>query len=391
MRRAAQFASLLPFYLLLVAVLLLPRWASAESVPLTVPIPGPPSVGAKSYMLMDYTSGQIIAARNEHERVEPASLTKLMSAYVVFNELKKGTLKLDETVRVSTKAWRTGGSRMFIQPDVPVKVSDLIQGLIVVSGNDATVALAERVAGTEEAFVDLMNAYARQLGMRNTHFANADGLPVANHYSSAYDLALLARAIIRDFPQYFHWYSQKSYSYNNITQPNRNLLLYWDPSVDGMKTGFTDNAKYCLVSTAKRGQMRLISVVLGTDSPKARAQQSQSLLNYGFRFYESRKIYSARQPLSTLRVWKGDPKEVQVGPAQDVYAIIPSGRAKQVRASLQLNPKPVPPIKRGQALGQITVRVGDKVVTRVPAVALQPVEEAGLIGRTIDTIRMKLD
>lgn len=374
----------------LCVVLLMPVLAQAEPIPIDVPIPPVPNVGARSYVLMDYTSGQIISARDAHLHMEPASLTKLMTAYVVFNELKKGTLKLSDMVRVSTNAWRTGGSRMFIQPNLPVSVSDLLQGIIVDSGNDASVALAERVAGSEAAFVDLMNAYARQLGLRDTHYTSATGLPNPGLYTSAYDLSLLAAAIVRDFPQYYHWYAQKSFTYNKITQANRNMLLYWDPTVDGMKTGYTEAAKYSLVATAKRGQMRLISVVLGAESPKARAQQAQSLLNYGFRFYESRKVYNARQVLSSMRIWKGNPGTVQLGPAHDVYAVIPTGRLKDVRASLQLGPSPLPPVRANQPLGQIVIKVGDKVITQVPAVALRPVEKAGIFRSTMDTVRMKL-
>ncbi|MEK8089443.1 D-alanyl-D-alanine carboxypeptidase family protein [Thermithiobacillus plumbiphilus] len=385
--RDALFAVLYQFRLLILMLFLAPGLAQAVPSPV-LPIPAAPDIGARSYLLMDYVSGQIIASRAPNERMEPASLTKLMSDYVVFNELKKGRLKLDEYVTVSTHAWRTGGSRMFIEPNKPVKVVDLIQGMNVVSGNDATVALAERIAGSESAFADLMNAYARMLGMRNTHFTNPTGLPDPNHYTTAYDLSLLARAIIRDFPQYYRWYSQKSFTYNNITQPNRNLLLDWDPTVDGMKTGFTDKAQYCLVATAKRTDMRLISVVLGTDSPKARAQQAQSLLNYGFRFYESRKLYSANQPVTKVKVWKGSSDEVKIGAAHDYYVLVPRGRG-QISASVQLNPQVIAPVKKHQQLGTIIVRNGDKVLARIPAVAMHGVSEGGLIARTIDTVRLR--
>ena len=387
--RSRDFLSvvLYQFRLLILMLVLAPGFAQALPRPV-LPIPAAPDIGARSYVLMDFTSGQIIASRAPNERMEPASLTKLMSDYVVFNELKKGTLKLDEMVQVSTTAWRTGGSRMFIEPNKPAKVVDLIQGMNVVSGNDATMALAERVGGSSEAFADLMNAYARMLGMRNTHFVNPTGLPDPNHYTTAYDLSLLARAIIRDFPQYYRWYSQKSFTYNNIKQPNRNLLLYWDPTVDGMKTGFTDNAKYCLVATAKRHDMRLISVVLGTESPKARAQQAQSLLNYGYRFYESRKLYSANQPVSTVKVWKGSSDQVKIGAAHDYYVLVPRGRG-QITASVQLNPQVIAPVKKHQQLGTIIVRNGDKVLARIPAVAMQAVSEGGLIARTIDTVRLR--
>lgn len=376
------------FRLLILMLFLTSGLAQALPRPI-LPIPAAPDIGARSYVLMDYASGQIIASRDPNARMEPASLTKLMSDYVVFNELKKGTLKLDEMVHVSPTAWRTGGSRMFIEPNKPVKVVDLLQGMNVVSGNDATMALAERVAGSGDAFADLMNAYARMLGMRNTHFANPTGLPNPNHYTTAYDLSLLARAIIHDFPQYYHLYSQKSFTYNNITQANRNLLLFWDPTVDGMKTGFTDNARYCMVATAKRNDMRLIAVVLGTDSPKARAQQSQALLNYGFRFYESRKLYSANQPVSTIKVWKGNADEVKIGAARDYNVLIPRGRDAQITASVQMNPQVIAPIKKDQQLGTIIVRNGSKVLARIPAVALQSVGEGGLIARAIDSVRLR--
>ena len=274
------------------------------------PIPSAPKLAATGYVLVDYQSGQVLADYKSEQRLEPASLTKMMTAYVIFQELKAGHISLEDMVLVSEKAWRMQGSRMFIEVGSEVQVEKLMKGLIIQSGNDASVALAEYVAGSEDSFVPLMNAQAERLGLKNTHFVNSTGLPHPDHYTTPYDMALLAAAIIRDFPDHYDWYSEKSYKYNNISQNNRNLLLFRDDSVDGLKTGHTEAAGYCLVASAERKEMRLISVVMGTRSEKARAQESQKLLNYGFRFFDSHLLYQAGQELKKMRVWKGENESI---------------------------------------------------------------------------------
>ena len=295
----------------------------------TVPVPSPPALKARSYVLIDHNSGRTLAESNADERLDPASITKLMTAYAVFHALKDGKLTLKETVNVSEHAWKAEGSRTFVQVGTQVPVDVLIQGMIVQSGNDATIALAERVGGTEETFAALMNNYAKQLGMKGSHFVNSTGLPSPQHYMTARDMAILGSAIVREFPDYYRWYSQREFTWNKIRQENRNGLLYRDPTVDGIKTGHTDAAGYCLVSSAKRGDMRLISVVLGTVSMKAREDASQALLNYGYNFYESQKLHSAREPLQTARVWKAAFTPVQIGLRRDLYVTVPRGQGEQ--------------------------------------------------------------
>ena len=291
-------------FALLFSFVLLQALSAVQAAPAI--IPSPPGIDAKAYLLMDYDSDYIISSENADERMEPASLTKMMSSYVISNELDKGTLKLDDKVKISEKAWRMPGSRMFVKVGSEVTVGELLKGMIIQSGNDATVALAQHVAGSEDAFASMMNQQAARLGMTSTHFVNSTGLPNPEHYTTAHDLAILARALIHDFPDHYEWYSEKEYKYNKIKQRNRNDLLWRDSSVDGIKTGHTESAGYCLVASAKRKTMRLISVVLGTDSKKGRATESQKLLTYGFRFFETHRLYAANEPLTTVRVWKGD-------------------------------------------------------------------------------------
>ncbi|HKK13923.1 MAG TPA: D-alanyl-D-alanine carboxypeptidase family protein, partial [Gammaproteobacteria bacterium] len=309
--------------------------ASQPSSPL--PVPKPPAIGAKGYILMDYHSDQILAQDNADKRMEPASITKLMTAYLVFQALESGQIHMDDKVHITKKAWRTPGSRMFVKVNTKVSVKDLLQGMITQSGNDATVALAQFVAGSEDTFAAMMNRQAKALGMNHTHFVNPTGLPDPNHYTTAHDIAKLARALIRDFPEYYKLYSEKKFTWNNITQYNRNKLLWRDPSVDGMKTGHTESAGYCLVASAKRKHMRLISVVLGTKSNEARADASQALLNYGFRFFETHKLYDAHKPLTHARVWKGADDKLSLGLAHTLYVTVPRGQYKDLDASMSVN------------------------------------------------------
>ncbi len=369
---------------LFTAILLFVLAATAQAAPSI--IPSPPKLAATGYILMDYHSGQVIAADKSHQRLEPASLTKMMTAYVVSHELKSGHISLQDKVRVSEKAWRMPGSRMFIEVGSEVTVEKLLKGLIIQSGNDASVALAEYVAGSEESFVPLMNAHAKRLGLTGTHFANSTGLPAKEHYTTPRDMALLAAAIIRDFPDHYDWYSEKSYTYNNISQNNRNLLLFRDKSVDGIKTGHTEAAGFCLVSSAKRQEMRLISVVMGTRSEKARAQESQKLLNYGFRFYETHRLYQAGQELKQMRVWKGESEALQLGLQNELYITVPRGQYKSLKASMNIDKTIIAPVSRGEAFGSVNIRLGDELIAERKLVALQDVAEGGLVQIAKDSV-----
>lgn len=345
------------------------------------PIPAPPPVAAKAYVLLDFNSGQSLASQQPDERIEPASLTKLMSAYLTFAALRQKTIKVDQIVLVSERASRAEGSRMFIEPKKPVTVDELMRGMIVQSGNDACIALAEAIAGSEEVFAQMMNREAQRLGMKNTNFVNSTGLPQPQHYSTAHDLALLAAAIIRDFPEYYPLYSLKEFRYNNITQANRNRLLWQDPTVDGMKTGYTENAGYCLVTSAKRGQRRLVSVVLGTRSESARAAESQKLLNYGFQFYDSVRLYEKNQPVATLQVWKGVTNSVRAGFTQDLYLSLPKGQGDRLKASVESLQPLLAPISAGQKVGVMKLSLDGKPFRELPVVALDSVPIAGIFGR----------
>ena len=349
-------------------------------------IPQPPKLAATGYVLMDYQSGQIVADSNANERLEPASLTKMMTAYVVSHELNSGHISLEDQVRVSEKAWRMPGSRMFIEVGTEVSVRELLKGLIIQSGNDASVALAEHVAGSEDSFVPLMNAHAERLSLSGTHFANSTGLPHPEHYTTARDMALLAAAIIRDFPDHYEWYSEKSYTYNNITQGNRNLLLFRDESVDGLKTGHTEAAGFCLVASAERDKMRLISVVMGTKSEKARAQESQKLLNYGFRFYETHLLYSAGQELKEMRIWKGEAESLKLGLSDELYVTVPRGQYKSLNASLNVDKTIIAPASRGQTFGTVNIHLDDELLAERPLVALQDVPKGGVVQLIKDNV-----
>lgn len=355
--------------------------ALAQSVP-------PPALAAKAWVLVDHATGQTLADKDADARIEPASLTKLMTAYLTFAALKAGTLTPDQVVPVSEKAWRMEGSRMFIEPNKPVTVDELIRGVIVQSGNDACVALAETIAGSEEAFAALMNREAQRLGMTNTHFTNSTGLPDPQLYTTARDLSILASAIVRDFPEHYSLYSMKEYTYNNIKQPNRNRLLYLDATVDGMKTGHTSTAGYCLVSTAQRGTRRLISVVLGAASDTVRAQESLKLLNFGFQFYDTVKLYSADESLSQFRVWKGKENEVAVGFTHDFVMSLPKEAAQKVQVTLESRQPLVAPLEKGQEVGTLKLSVDGKAIGDYPVVALKDVPVAGFFGRLWDAIVM---
>lgn len=370
----------------LFAVLMLVFSAFLQAKPAL--IPSPPQVSAKSYVLMDATSGEIIVEHNSQEQLPPASLTKMMTAYIVESEVAQGNINLFDEVPVSVKAWKTGGSKMFIKEGTKVVLEDLLKGVIIQSGNDASIALAEYVAGSEGAFADIMNQQAAVLGMRGSYFKNATGLPDEQHMSTAFDLALLARAIINDFPEQYSLYSEKYFTYNNIRQPNRNRLLWRDKSVDGLKTGHTEAAGYCLVASAERDGMRLISVVMGTNSEDARARETQKLLNYGFRYYETHALYEAGHALTNTRVWSGASDEVSLGVADPVVVTIPRGHKSELQAQMDLEPVIKAPILVGDELGRLVVKLDDKVVVDEALVALNPIEEGGFFKRLWDWIKL---
>jgi len=353
--------------------------------------PQPPSVIGKSWIIGDLSSGQILAAQKTDERFEPASLTKLMTAYLVFAALRDRKLAPDQQVSVSVRAWKAPGSRMFIEPRRPVTVDELIRGMAIQSGNDACIALAEAVAGNEEVFVQMMNREAERLGMKNTKFMNASGLPDAQHYSTAQDLYTLAAALIRDFPdEYAQYYSQKEYRYNNITQPNRNRLLWIDPSVDGVKTGHTEAAGFCLIASSRRGGRRLLSVLLGATSEATRAQESLKLLNWGFQFFDSVRLHAAANPVRSLEVWKGAARSVKVGVANDLFVTVPKGKADKLKAELVSQQPLVAPLAKGQRIGVLRVTHDGKAFGEYPLITLEPVAAAGLFGRSWDTLRLWL-
>jgi len=371
----------MPRNLLACLVLLLSGAALADA-------PQPPAVDARAWLLLDATSGQTIASRNPQERIEPASLTKLMTAYLAFAALKGKSLALGQTIRVSELAWRAGGSRMFIEPRKPVTVEELLRGMIVQSGNDACIALAESVAGSEPAFVERMNSEAARLGMTDTNFTNSSGLPGPGHYSTARDLALLASALIRDYPEYYKLYSEREYRYNDITQRNRNRLLWLDPNVDGVKTGHTESAGYCLIASARRGERRLVSVVIGTASDSLRARESQKLLNFGFQSYEGLRLYQKGDAIGKLPVWKGSERELKAGVAADLYATVPRGTADQLQAELVSQQPLIAPLEAGQRVATLRVSHEGKPLGEYPVVALENVAVAGFFARTWDSVRL---
>ncbi|MEQ6890140.1 D-alanyl-D-alanine carboxypeptidase family protein [Halomonas sp. CS7] len=373
---------------LLVSLLLVTSQAVAQAVPKPqTMIPSPPQLAASSWILMDADSGRVLAEHNSRERLPPASLTKLMTAYLVERELNQGNISPEGLVPVSEKAWRTGGSKMFIEVGEQVPVSELLHGIIIVSGNDASVAMAEYLAGGERPFADLMNQHATRLGMHDTNFVNPTGLPHENHYSSAHDLALLSQHIINDYPEHYRMYRQKEFTYGGIEQPNRNRLLWRDASVDGLKTGWTEEAGYCLVASAERDDMRLISVVMGTASEEARAQESQKLLSYGFRYYETLNLYDAGAVLNTPRVWGGDKNELRVGVDSSVVMTVPRARDDELTAKLDIQADLTAPIAAGERVGTMEVRQGEELVGERPLVALESIEEGGFFKRLIDQVQ----
>ncbi|GBG03265.1 peptidase [Azospira sp. I13] len=381
--RTTRFAFVRTTFLTGLAALFLAGPAVAQQ------LPPAPDLAAKSWLLLETGSGQTLASQNAEQRMEPASLTKLMTAYLTFAALKQGVLKLDQGVLVSEKAWRTGGSKMFIKVGTQVPVEDLIKGMIVQSGNDACIALAEAIAGSEERFAEMMNQEAARLGMKNSHYMNATGLPDPQHYATARDLGTLATAIIRDFPaEYGKYYSMKEFRYNNITQPNRNRLLWLDPSVDGVKTGHTDAAGYCLISSAKRGPRRLLSVLLGAENDTLRAQESLKLLNHGFQYYDAVQLYAKNQTISSLKIYKGKENTLRAGFLNDFILAVPKGYGNRVQAQLESVQPLVAPISQGQVVGTMKVTLDGKPYGDYPVVALDTVPVAGILGRGIDSIKL---
>jgi D-alanyl-D-alanine carboxypeptidase (penicillin-binding protein 5/6) len=372
------------FTALLLSLIMLPLQAA-------MPIPAPPEVDASGYILVDFLSGKVLAERGADQRLEPASLTKIMTAYTIFRELKQGNIDLEDSVLISEKAWRTEGSRMFVEVGKRVKVKDLIKGMIIQSGNDACVALAEHIAGSEGTFADLMNSHALRLGMDHTHFVNATGLPHDDHYTTPNDIAKAAIATIREFPEYYAWYSEKSFVFNDIKQHNRNKLLWRDESVDGMKTGHTEAAGYCLVASAQRDGMRLVSVVMGTDSESARAKASQSLLNFGFRFYESHQLYAAGEVLNRARIWKGEKERLPLGLSQDLNVTIPRHQYDNLDAQLEVAPKIMAPISEGEVLGKVHVTLNGEPVISAELIALKGVADGNIWQQIKDSALLWLE
>lgn len=351
----------------------------------------PPDLAVKAYLLKDFSSGHVIAAQNSSMRIEPASLTKIMTAYLSFKALKNNHLSLTQTLPVSEIAWKVEGSKMFIEPNMPVTVDELLHGMIIQSGNDASIALAEGIASTEAQFAEMMNKEAQRLGMKNTHYMNATGLPDAQHYTTAEDLAILATALIHDFPdQYQRLYSVKEYTYNKITQPNRNRLLWLDPSVDGMKTGHTESAGYCLISSAKRDGVRRISIVLGAATDAARAAESQKLLNYGFQYFDSKLVYKQGQTINQVKVWKGNENQLAVTVADDLLVTVVKGDYANVKVSTSIKQPLIAPIKKGQVVGAVKFTLNGNVIEERNLVAAKSIEAAGILGRAFDSIKLLL-
>lgn len=360
--------------------------STAHAAANSIVIPNPPTIAASSYILEDFNSGRVLAEKDADKKLAPASLTKIMTAYVIYRELAAKHLKLDDLVTISKKAWETSGSKMFVEVGKQVRLEDLLKGMIIQSGNDASVALAEHVGGSEANFAIMMNQQAARLGMTNSHFENSMGLPTLNHYTTARDLTKLTRALISEFPEYYRWDAQKEFTYNKITQQNRNKLLWRDKTVDGVKTGFTDDAGYCMVASAKRETMRLISVVMGTASPDARANESQTLLNYGFHFYETHKLYSGNTSLKEVRVWGGAAKTLQLGLASDLYITIPRHHYNELKASMALTQEINAPITKGKNYGTVSVSFAGQPLVNQPLVALSDVAMGNFLQRFYDKI-----
>ncbi len=375
---------LFKFTLFLVFIFLIDLQVYAD----TMIIPAPPKIKASSYLVMDFNSGKLLVEENIDQKLSPASLTKIMTVYVVASELENGRISLEDEVLVSEKAWRTQGSRMFIEVNKKVKLDDLLHGVVIQSGNDASVALAEFISGTEDAFADIMNEHAERLGMKNTHFVNSTGLPDVDHYTTAGDLAILARALIRDYPKIYVLHKIKEFTFNKIKQHNRNKLLWRDRSVDGIKTGHTEEAGYCLVASADRDGMRLISVVMGTDGMNARAKASQAMLNYGFRFYETHKLYSAGEYITSVKVWKADSDILNLGLAKDLYITVPRGQYDKLEPAVVIDKQVIAPVNQGEKKGVLNVILANENIISVPLLAMETVSEGGIINRLKDEVRL---
>lgn len=380
-----SFKKFTSFNFLSIAVLLIIAFpAIAEEA--EIQTPAPPVIAASAHILQDYNTGKVLAENNADVKLAPASLTKIMTVYVVFREISNGHLHLEDLATISQKAWRTSGSRMFLDVNTKVTIEELLKGVIIQSGNDASVALAEHVAGDELTFAAMMNQHAERLGMVNSHFENSDGLPSPNHYTSARDLAILTTALIKEFPDYYRWFSQKEFTYNKITQQNRNMLLSRDETVDGVKTGFTDEAGYCLVASALRDGMRLISVVMGTKSVNARARENQNLLNYGFRFFESHRLYQGKTSLQEVRVWKGETNMLQLGLSEDLFVTIPRRQFKDIKTVINVDKgNIIAPVKEGDKFGTINVALKDEVLAKKDLIALKTVNQGNIIRRLYDS------
>lgn len=371
------------YFLTLIILLLI---GGAEVYAIDVPTPAAPELEAKSYLLADFNSGQLIAEKNPDERIEPASITKLMTAYIIYLALADGSIKNTDLVTISEKAWRMEGSRMFVEVGKKITVEELLRGVIIQSGNDATVALAEHIAGTENAFAQIMNAQAKHLSMTGSNFTNSTGWPGPDHYMTTRDIFILSRAVIRDFPEQYKLYKEKEFTYNNIPQYNRNKLLWQDASVDGLKTGHTESAGYCLAASAVRNNMRLISVIIGADSEKSRAEQSKALLNYGFRFFETRPLYKAGQPLAEIRAWKGEPKNLSLGLNENLFVTFPKGKYEQLDASMDRPESIEAPVLAGQEIGKVSIKLDGVALLEKPLTALTEIKQGGLFRRLIDSV-----
>lgn len=375
-----MFVRIIPFIFCLFLGLLNPLYAANT-------VPELPKLDASQYLLIDFLSGTELAAKEPDKRIEPASITKLMTAYVLYQELEKGNISIEDRVLVSEKAWKMEGSRMFLEAGKKVPLERMLSGLIIQSGNDAAIALAEHTAGSEENFVRKMNENAVRLGMTNTNFVNVTGWPNPRHYMSARDIAILTRTVITEYPEHYKLYSKKEYSYNGIKQYNRNKLLWHDKTVDGVKTGHTESAGYCLVSSAKRGSMRLISIVLGTESDKQRSNYSQQLLEYGFRFYETHKLYDKNSVLTEARVWKGEKSSVPTGILEDFYVTIPKGHYSQLKGLMEINKSIDAPVKRGDVVGMAMIKDVDRIVLQKPLVAMDSVDTGGTWTNITDSVK----
>jgi len=375
---------------ILVLFILITTYLTHSTLAIAAPalIPAPPRVNAKAYLLIDHHSGHVLAERNADKKIEPASLTKLMTAYVVLFEIERGGISLEDEVKISEKAWRMGGSRMFVEVNTHVSVEKLLKGLIIQSGNDASVALAEHIASNEASFVELMNQHAERLDMNATHFNNSTGWPDKNHYTTARDLAKLSQAIINDFPKHYSAYKEKEYTYNNIRQYNRNRLLWLDERVDGLKTGHTEAAGYCLISSAVKNNMRLISIVTGTRKDDARIAASRKLLNYGFRFFETSLIHKANTEITNLRIWKGEEQQLSLGINKDLYITTPKGLLRKIKNNIKVEAMIEAPVVEGKSFGQVNIMLGEKQLATQELLALSTIKEGGIWRKLIDNIQL---